>query len=247
MIAGALTENRPPPVFDRARRSVQTEVLDDPISTETLAPILSDLARFNGIMQGHRPVLQWLDRATRSLPPDQPLVILDIGCGYGDLLRAIWVWAKRRGRVIRLIGIDLSTQVIEVARSVTPHDQAIDYHATDIFDFRASEPIDFAVTSLVTHHLPDAMIERFLRLMEENARRGWVIYDLQRSVVPFYFIALAGLLLRLHPVVVYDGRISVARSLTKTEWNARLRAAGIPRETVDLRWFMFRFAIGRMK
>jgi len=247
MTAAALIENRPPPVFERARRSAQTEILDDPISTVALAPILRDLARFNGIMQGHRPVLQWLDRATRSLPPEQPLVILDIGCGYGDLLRAIQAWAKRRGRVIRLIGIDLSAQVIEVARSVTPQDQNIDYYATDIFDFRASEPIDFAVTSLVTHHLPDAMIERFLRWMEENARRGWVIYDLQRSIVPFYFIALAGIALRLHPVVVYDGRISVARSLTKAEWEARLRAAGIPREAVDLRWFMFRFAIGRLK
>ena len=91
------------------------------------------------------------------------------------------------------------------------------------------------------------MIERFLRWMEQNGRRGWVIYDLQRSIVPFYFIALAGLLLRLHPVVIYDGRVSVARSLIKREWEARVRAAGIAREAVDLRWFMFRFAIGRRK
>ena len=56
-----------------------------------------------------------------------------------------------------------------------------------------------------------------------------------------------GAVLRLHPVVVYDGRISVARSLTRAEWEARLAAAGIPRSAVDLRWFMFRFAIGRLK
>lgn len=247
MSTAALTENRPPPAFERSRRSAQTEVLDDPISTAALAPILRDLARFNGIMQGHRPVLHWLERATRNIPPDRPLVILDIGCGYGDLLRAIRQWASKRSQAVRLIGIDLSDQVIEVARSVTPQDQAIEYHVADIFEFTPSHPIDFVVTSLVTHHLSDAMIERFLRWMEGNARRGWVIYDLQRSIVPFYFIALAGLLLRLHPVVVYDGRISVARSLTKVEWEARLRAAGISREAVDLRWFMFRFAIGRLK
>jgi 2-polyprenyl-3-methyl-5-hydroxy-6-metoxy-1,4-benzoquinol methylase len=173
--------------------------------------------------------------------------VLDIGCGYGDLLRAIRRWARKRGRLLRLIGIDLSQQVIEVAREVTPVGDEIEYHAADIFQFTPSGPIDFVVTSLVTHHLSDDMIERFLRWMESTARRGWAIYDLQRSIVPFYFIALAGLVLWLHPVVVYDGRVSVARSLTRREWQARLRAAGIAAEAVELRWFMFRFVIGRMK
>lgn len=239
--------DRVPPVFDRSRRSAQTEILDEPISTAELKPILHDLARFNGVMQGHRPVLQWLNRATRAVPAGTPLTLLDIGCGYGDLLRAIRRWAKRRGHKVRLIGVDLSEQVIEVARSVTSAADEIEYHAADIFKFGPPGPIDFAVTSLVTHHLSDEMIERFLRWMEDNARRGWVIYDLERSIVPFYFIALAGVVLRLHPVVVHDGRISVARSLTRQEWEDRLSGAGIPREAVTLRWFMFRFAIGRIK
>jgi SAM-dependent methyltransferase len=243
----SLTDSREVPQFSRAERSGQSEVLDGPVSTNDLAEILRDLARFNGIMQGHRPVLRWLDRAVAALPPDQPLALLDIGCGYGDLLRAIRGWARRRDRAVRLIGIDLSPQVIDVARSVTPENDDIEYRAADVFEFAFSESIDFVVTSLVTHHLTDQMIERFLRWMEAKARRGWMIYDLQRSIVPFYFIALAGLALRLHPVVIYDGRISVARSLTRTEWQARLEAAGVPRSQVDLRWFMFRFAIGRLK
>lgn len=243
----ALTEGHPTPVFDWSRRSSQIEILDDPISTDELAPILHDLARFNGIMQGHWPVLRWLDRATRSLPTDVPLTVLDVGCGYGDLLRAIRGWALQRGRALRLIGLDLSPQVIDVARGVAPASAEIEYYAADIFDYQPAAPIDFVVTSLVTHHLPDAMIERFLQWMEKSAGRGWLIYDLQRSVVPFYFIALAGPLLRLHPVVVHDGRISVARSLTRREWVERLRAAGIAAADVDVRWFMFRFAIERLK
>jgi 2-polyprenyl-3-methyl-5-hydroxy-6-metoxy-1,4-benzoquinol methylase len=243
----SLVDNRPAPVFDRSRRSAQPEILDGPVPTADLADILRDLARFNGVMQGHMPVLRWLDRAVKDLPASQPLTLLDIGCGYGDLLRAIRAWAQKRGRQVRLIGIDLSGQVIDVARSVTPATDEIEYHAADIFAFTPAAPTDFVVTSLVMHHLPDEMIERFLRWMEANAKRGWMIYDLQRSIVPFYFIALAGIVLRLHPVVTYDGRVSVARSLTLREWDARLAAAGIPRNAVDLRWFMFRFAIGRLR
>jgi hypothetical protein len=48
-------------------------------------------------------------------------------------------------------------------------------------------------------------------------------------------------------MVIHDGRISVARSLTRKEWEARIAEAGIPRSLVDLRWFMFRFVIGRLR
>jgi SAM-dependent methyltransferase len=243
----ALTANRPRPQFSRSHRSSQTEILDGPVSTPELAEILRDLARFNGVMQGHLPVLRWLDRAVKDYPKDRPLTLLDIGCGYGDLLRAIRIWAQKRGRAMRLIGVDLSPHVIDVARAVTPAKDDIDYHAADIFTFAPPAPIDFIVTSLVTHHLPDDLIVRFLRWMETMSARGWMIYDLQRSIVPFYFIALAGAVLRLHPVVTYDGRVSVARSLTRGEWEARLVDANILREVVDLRWFMFRFVIGRLK
>jgi SAM-dependent methyltransferase len=242
-----LTAGRPSPVFDSTRRSAQSEILDGGVESGELAKILADLARFNGVMLGHWPVLQWLDRAGRDTPPNRPLTLLDIGCGYGDLLRAVRRWANKRGRPMKLIGVDLNPQVVEVARNATNPADDINYLAVDIFHFEPSYPIDIVTTSLVTHHLSNDMIVRFLRWMEAHARRGWVIYDLQRSRVPFYFIALAGVLLRLHPVVTYDGRISVARSLTRTEWEKAIAQAGIPSHAAALRWFMFRFIIGRLK
>jgi len=242
-----LTANRPPPVFDSGRRSAQPEILDGPVESAELADILRDLARFNGAMLGHWPVLRWLERAAAAVPADTPLTLLDVGCGYGDLLRAVRRWARKRGRAMKLIGIDLSPQVVEIARNATEAADEIEYQAVDIFDYRPGGAIDFVVTSLVAHHLPDVMIVRFLRWMEASARRGWLIYDLQRNAVPFYFIALAGALLRLHPVVVYDGRVSVARSLTRTEWRARIAEAGLDQRAVELGWFMFRFALGRLK
>lgn len=242
-----LIAGRPSPFFDSARRSTQSEILDGRVDSGELAKILADLARFNGVMLGHWPLLRWLHHATKNIPLEQPLTLLDIGCGYGDLLRAVRRWANKRSRPMKLIGVDLSPQVVDIARNATPVADDIAYHAADIFDFAPGGPIDFATTSLVAHHLPDDMIVRFLRWMESHARKGWVVYDLQRSRVPFYFIALAGVLLRLHPVVTHDGRISVARSLTREEWESAIAQAGIPSTAIDLRWFMFRFAIGRSK
>lgn len=242
-----MTPVLPTPRFDAARRSAGPEFLDEAkLSHAELVAILRDLARFNGAMFGHWPALAWLRRVTRSVPERQTLTLLDIGCGYGDLLRAIRRWADKRGIAMKLMGVDLSSDVVAVAREATPASDNIEYRVGDVFEL-ATEPVDFIVSSLVTHHMTDDMIERFLRWMEATARRGWFIYDLQRSIVPYYFISLSGWLMGVHPVVINDGRISVARSLTRREWHARIRAAGVADDVIDLRWFMYRFGIGRAK
>src|SRR5262249_17063838 len=91
-----LTAGKPAPAFDRARRSAQTEILDGPVDTGELAKVLRDLARFNGAMMGHWPVIQWLNHAVGTVPKDMPLGLVDVGCGYGDLLRTVRRWARKR-------------------------------------------------------------------------------------------------------------------------------------------------------
>ena len=193
---------------DFARRSHALEWLDTATpSPNERAAYLKSLAWFNRAMLGHRPVLAWLDAATRGLPAGEPSTLLDVGCGYGDLLRAIRHWAKRRGRPMRLIGIDLNADTIAIAREATPREDAIDYLIGDVFNLRPAVRIDFVVSSLLTHHLADDDIVGFLRWMETTARRGWLIADLQRHPVPYHAIGVAGPLSRIHPMVVEDGRI----------------------------------------
>ena len=233
---------------DLSRRSTEAEWLDTAdTSPEELEAVLRDLARFNGAMLGRQAVIRWLDAAIARIPRHTQLTLVDVGCGYGDLLRAIRVWADKRGLNIRLIGLDLSRETVRIAETATNDELGIEYRVMDVFDFTPPAPIDFVVSSLVTHHMPDDLIVKFLRWMERTARRGWMIYDLQRHQLPFYFIGLVGRLTRLHPIVVHDGRISVARSLTRSEWTARLREAGIEPKSVRLRWFLFRFVIGRVR
>jgi SAM-dependent methyltransferase len=233
---------------DLSQRSTESEWLDDAdASPEELALVLRDLARFNGAMLGHWPVIDWLRRGTKDTRKEETLTLVDVGCGDGDLLRVIRRWARRRGLPIRLIGLDLNCETIRIAQAATDDADEIDYCVMDVFDFAPPVPIDFVVSSLVTHHMSDSLIVKFLRWMEETARKGWLIYDLQRHPVPYYFIGLMGKLTRLHPMVIHDGRISVARSLTRTEWLERIGEAGIAGEEVRLRWFLFRFAIGRQR
>jgi 2-polyprenyl-3-methyl-5-hydroxy-6-metoxy-1,4-benzoquinol methylase len=236
------------PTTDLSRRSTQPEWLDNAdASPEELEPVLRDLAKFNGVMLGHRAVISWLESAVERIPKRQPLTLVDVGCGYGDLLRAIRSWADRRGLTFTLIGLDSNRETVRIAKSATGETLNIEYQATDVFDFSPRQPIDFVVSSLVTHHMSDGLIVTFLQWMDRTAQRGWMIYDLQRHWVPYHFIGLMGLLTRLHPIVIHDGRISVARALTRKEWRTMLCEAGISLTFVRLRWFLFRFVIGRLR
>ena len=129
-IASATASSR-----DLSRRSTESEWLDDAgVGSAELQLVLRDLARFNGAMLGHWPVVAWLRRATRDAPRDQPLTVVDVGCGYGDLLRAIRRWSCKRGLAIRLIGFDLSRETIDIARAATDAADQIEYRVADIFD-----------------------------------------------------------------------------------------------------------------
>ncbi len=233
---------------DLSRRSTESEWLDDAgVGSAELELVLHDLARFNGAMLGHWPVVAWLRRAIGDAPRGQPLTVVDVGCGYGDLLRAIRRWSRKRGLNVRLVGLDLCRETIDIARAATDAADQIEYRVGDVFEYRGAEPVDFVVSSLLTHHFSDAMIVMFLRWMESTARKGWLIYDLQRHVVPYFFIGLTGKVTSLHRIVIHDGRISVARSLTRAEWRYRIASAGIADDAVDLRWFLYRFVIGRVR
>ena len=57
----ALTDTRPPPVFDRTHRSAQTEILDDPISTAGAAVLWSGLGIDPGLLHQQTLVLRPLN------------------------------------------------------------------------------------------------------------------------------------------------------------------------------------------
>jgi 2-polyprenyl-3-methyl-5-hydroxy-6-metoxy-1,4-benzoquinol methylase len=141
---------------DLSRRSTESEWLDGAdASPEELALVLRDLARFNGAMLGHWPVIDWLRRATKDARKEKALTLVDVGCGYGDLLRAIRRWARKRGLTIRLIGLDLNRETIRIAQAVTDDVDEISYCVMDVLDFAPAVPIDFVVSSLVTHHMSE--------------------------------------------------------------------------------------------
>ena len=229
----------PAPQFTLAQRSHEVEVMDAPgLSPLEYRRCLRELAQVNRLTLTHRPVLRWLEQL---IPVGRPVVILDVAFGQGDLLRAIAHWAKERGVEVSLHGIDLNPRSAPIAREATRPELNITYQTGDVFTFVPERPPDLIVSSQFTHHLEDGEVTRFVRWLEQHARLGWFLTDLERSSLAYrafpWLCAVAG----WHDIVRYDGQVSIARSFRRGEWEQLVSGAGVQARV--RRTFPFRLSI----
>lgn len=205
--------------------------------------VLHDLARVNRWTFTAWPIIAFLNRAIGEA---KHFGLLDVGFGDGDILRAIARWARRRGISAELVGVDLNEKSLQVARSVTPPDLAIDFRAGDYLD--QPERFDFIISSQVTHHMTDAQLMTFLRHIEAHARRGWLICDLHRHGFAHWGFPILARLLHVHRIVREDGRLSIARAFRPEDWKQLLPEAGISLDQVRIvRRFAFRLCVERVR
>ena len=233
------------PAYSNAKRSYVPELMDvEEVDEREFAACLRDIARINAATNAHAPTLAWLaSRWARRSATDAPYRVLDVGCGYGDTLRAIARFARKRDVRVELVGIDLNPWAARAARSVTPIRDRITYVTADAFAYDGG-PYDAVISSLFTHHLDDDQAVRFLRWMDANARDGWFVNDLHRHVVPFAFIAFVTRALRLHRFVRNDAPLSVARAFRRADWNALLERAHLTGARPQIRWQpLFRYCV----
>jgi 2-polyprenyl-3-methyl-5-hydroxy-6-metoxy-1,4-benzoquinol methylase len=231
---------------DLRRRSHAPELMDgDYVDPADFAACMKDLAMVNTVTLARGPTLKFVSEAmqhARGLP-----TILDVGYGAGDMLRSIAAMLHRQGRQARLIGIDLNARSEPAARSMTLAGMAIDWRTGDAYDLPRGDTPDLVISSLVTHHMDDAEIVRFLGWMEATAGLGWFVNDLHRHAIAWYGFTAMATLARWHRFVRHDGPLSVARSFRREDWQRLLAAAGTS-EHASIRWrFPFRYCVERRR
>ena len=230
---------------------VCAERMDGPCSPEDLAACLRDLARINRLSLSYRPTLGFLEAAARK-NRTEVLRIVDIGSGFGDTLRQIHRWAARRRIRVRLTGIDLHPHSAAAARAQTAREglppDAITWITGDAYTLPASPAPDVILSSLLTHHLTNPEIVRFLRWMEATARLGWFINDLERQPTPARLFSLLARALRWHPFVQHDGPLSFRRAFRAADWTALLAQTGIPATAAQIQpSFPARLCVSRLR
>src|SRR6185437_2562133 len=227
--------------LDFSRRAELQEQIDGPCSYEELRTCLRDLSVMNRLTRAHRPIMLWLEEtfspaaSHRDSARRNPIKLIDVGCGYGDMLRRIERWAAKRGIAVELVGVDVSANAVRAARYAEPALSRVSYVLGDACDCAKAQNGDVITASGMTHHLSEAEIVRLLAWMEQTARIGWIVTDLHRMPVPYWTFSVIARGPWWHRFIRPDGMISIRRAFREEDWRRMCAAANIETGEVEIR------------
>jgi ubiquinone/menaquinone biosynthesis C-methylase UbiE len=218
-----------------ARLEQAEELMDAPdIEPGLLRRTLLDLESVNRYLGGVRAVIDAVGPLVRA---GQPLTLLDIGCGGGDLPRALVKHLELRHIPHQVVAIDRNLSTIDLARRWSMG-YGVDISAADALHLPFGDAtFDVVIASMTLHHFDDGPRIEVLREMARVARRRVIINDLERCWQNYVGARFLAATVWRRSLARHDGPISVRRGFTANELSRDLRTAGMSRVRVDRRFF----------
>ncbi len=222
--------------LQRARRSLPlgaradaVELLDGGgLSSSEVERNLGDLARLNRLPGG---VGASIDGVRRLLDGQRDARILDAGTGRGDMPIAF----AREGW--RTTALDTNPDVLLVARRETAAEPMVDVVEGDARRLPFEDgAFDVSHCSLLVHHMAPHDAVTALRELARVARRGVVINDLRRGILPLLATAVSVAALGGSHVTRNDGLASARRAYTLGELDDLIAQAGLAVAWRSPRW-----------
>ncbi|MCG6963604.1 MAG: methyltransferase domain-containing protein [Acidobacteria bacterium] len=217
-------------------RVVRPELMDQAeLGEEAHRKALAGLARLNWWSAASRPYRKALLRLAGVA--SQPLTILDVATGAGDVPVALALWARRAGIDLEVAACDRSCRAVGWARR-RGKSVGIDLDAFvhDVVCEDLHGRYDVVTCSLFLHHLSRDSAREVLARLARAARRAVVLCDLRRSPAGLALAALASQLLTRSPVVHTDAVLSARAAFTPHEVVRLARDAGLNGVDVQRCW-----------
>jgi SAM-dependent methyltransferase len=209
-------------------RVIERELLDD-LPPEQARNSLADLVRLNRDFGGYSSLQKLLDRATS---PDESFSMLDVGSASGDMARRV---AELRPRA-RVTVLDYIPHHLHGAPSPRV--------AADAFQLPfPAKSFDFVFSSLFLHHFTNERLATMLAGFRAVARRAVLAVDLERRMIPYYFVPATRAFLRWDPITAHDAPVSVAAGFRAAELAQLARAAGFSQADVRTHGFAYRVTL----
>lgn len=229
----------------------EPELMDDPsLPVDEHMAALDALGRINQLSRTASQLAAAIERVVAGdrvasgepFSPKQPLSIVDVACGGGDVTVALarrLARSRKRGGLgpVTVTGIDMSRRATDRARRLSAEVavEAIDFAVRDVVA-DGCPPCDVVISSLFLHHLDDTAAESVLRGMAAAARYGIVVSDLVRSGTGLALAVLATTLVCRSRVARVDGPLSVRAARTRAECRAICDRAGLCGAVIRRSW-----------
>ena len=214
--------------IDLSHRHRQPEIMDAAdLPASRFVDTLKGLGRVNAVTRSSR--IMWPDlKAAAMRHPDRPIRVLDVACGGGDVLLALWRLARRAGIKVELEGCDASPEAVRYSRETAEGARApIGFFQHDVTLGSLPGGYDMIMSTLFLHHLEEQAAVAFLCDAAAKAKDRVVIQDLVRSGVSYWFTRVGTSLLLLNDICRLDGRTSVEGAFTRAEAEVLAQQAGL--------------------
>ena len=209
-------------------RIYEEELLDAGEGTdEDVRKNLADLRRINRLLGGTRVVLDALRRSVDGSSVER-LSLLDVGTGSADIPTEVCRWCRERGIEPFVAALDLSERNLRITRNDLITGSELLFVRADALSLPfAARSFDYVTASLFLHHFRDEDVARLLADFARVARRGVIVNDLVRNLVPYYFSRVTGRFLATSFLTRNDGPVSVLRGFTAKELERLAASAGL--------------------
>lgn len=220
-----------------ARRSQKPELMDDfEVDGFIIEQTLRELEIINKWLGGNYVTINAIDKLIGK-DRDKTWRIIDLGCGGGEMLKLIALWARKRSIRVELIGIDANQHVVNYAEKNTSEFPEISFITGNVL----SEDVmpmaaDIITATLFTHHFSDKDLIWLFQRAKKCASVGLVINDLHRHWFAYRSINMLTALFSKSPLVKNDAGLSVLRAFKKRELTDILQAAGINKYSIKWQW-----------
>jgi SAM-dependent methyltransferase len=196
---------------------------------------LRGLARINRWSRAAAAIWKPIAELQREI--GQPLRVLDIATGGGDVLCALVRKAWHAGLPIDFAGCDVSPRAVAFAESRAQRlGFDIKFFAADALSDPLPTGFDIIISSLFFHHLEEDAATRLLGKVAAACGSMIVISDLRRGWQGYWLAQLAARILTRSSVVHIDGPRSVRNAFTSEEMLAIARRAGLAGVSVRHCW-----------
>ena len=205
-------------MIDTTFRSDEKEIMDDfNLEGKALRKNLDILSGINRWLGGNHVSLNGIEKLIKGLPKNKELVIVDLGCGNGDMLRRVASLGSKKGYTFKLIGIDANKDSIAYAKLLSLSSKNISFLQMNIFSDAFKElEYDIALSTLFLHHLNDEEILDQLNLLKKQARVGIVVNDLHRNKLAYFLFNIISFFIN-NKIIRNDGLVSIQRGFKKNE------------------------------
>lgn len=208
-------------------RFLAPELMDDPgIARAEHHSALAGLQRLNRWTRNASLLWPTL-RELATERDDQPLRVLDIATGAGDIPIQLALRAQSAGLDLEFEACDVSHEALAFARENCSRAEVdIKLFSLDAISDPIEARYDVVFCSQFLHHLPDSQAIDVLAKMIQSASRRVIVVDLVRSRWNWLQVWMATRLLSRSPIVHFDGPQSIRAAFQLSEVQRLARDAG---------------------